>query len=104
MLPRDLWIQGLANLSAAFLLTGILCLLLTATALAWLSAKALMVTRQEVQVLAPRFLAWLLSFQLRLETEAQTRLFRPQVALLSGWRGVRAGAAALLHGTREPRA
>lgn len=100
ILPQDAWVRALANLSSAFLLTGLFGLLISMSALLWLSARALNGARAGVKVWAPQVLAWLLSLQLRLDTEARQRIVGPHVTLLSGWRGLKAGAAALLHGSR----
>lgn len=100
-MQQSIWIQGLANLSAALLLTGILGVLVALSALMWLSGKGLQLARREVATLAPNVLAQALRAQQQIELESATRVFGPHVALLSAWRGLKAGVVALVEGPKE---
>ncbi len=100
-MQQSIWIHGLANLSAALLLTGILGVLVALSALLWLSGRGLQLARREVATLAPRALAHALRAQQQIELESEARVFRPHIALLSAWRGVKAGVAALVEGPKD---
>ena len=93
------YIRAFANLSGSLLLAGILVGLVAGSAALWLVGRGLNLARREAALWAPKLLAYLLTFQARVDQEADERIFRPHVMGLSMVRGVRAGVAAFLRGS-----
>lgn len=92
-------IRALANLSGSFLLLGLLFMLIAGSAALWLVGRGLTLARREMRLWAPRLLAQTIAVQMRLETEAETRIYQPHVRTWSRVRGLRAGVAAFIRGT-----
>lgn len=91
-------LRALANLSGSFLLLGLLFALIAGSAVLWLAGRGLTLARREMRLWAPRLLAQTIAVQLRLENEADARIYRPHVRTWSRVRGLRAGVAAFIRG------